>query len=109
MKNLREEIEKILYEPIEARMPTELTESAMEAAFKRTKEDLYEMVTKKIINLFRSWALGCVGEDADIEFNQGQLKKHGYSEDMQVRAELRDIGYNQAKAEIRERIEEVMK
>ena len=44
-----------------------------------------------------------VGEDADVGFNQKQLKKYGYSEDLQVRIELRDTGYNQAKQEIREK------
>ena len=53
-----------------------------------------------LINLFRSWALGCVGEDAPggnvMMTKESQIHAIGY-----------DKGYNQAKQEIRKKIEEV--
>ena len=97
MKNLREEIEKILeealrYERAAGKIEERLMEGRVPGALPHFTYIDPKGLSKKIVELFRSWALGMVGEETDL-LSQGNSPEF-------VR------GYNQAKVEIRERIEE---
>lgn len=92
MKNLRSRIKSYLFD-------TNLRWSEIHARIqigvpiKPHMKDEYIETEEKLVKLFRSWALGCVGEDVDIPDDLSTYSKGSL------------LGNNQAKQRIRKKIE----